>query len=275
MLCMSFLWQECCVVLTVPQTVSFLFSLFLFLLNSVRPLFQCVQCYVFQTVCDHCIAACAMQRVTFPKSLQPRYGYSLMQHFNYKCSITCFWTCMCSWYHKRRFLDELTSHLLCFQPLCFLSCKSFDYIILMQIHGKDLHFLQKLPSVLQQIRVHFNQTVLTRHTSITSEWSWIKSSWAWDCIIGEMSWTIHVPGTLPEQRANGCMSVDNCATDVCLKFDPSPTGHECSSNWALKKVRCLNIFTDIKSSHVALPKLSQRMTHHLSIHTLVKHISVK
>lgn len=134
---MSFLQRECCVVLTVPQTESFLFSLFLFLLNSVWPLFQCVQCYVFQTVCDHCIAACAMQRVTFPKSLQPRYGYSLMQHFNYKCSITCFWTCMCSWYHKRRFLDELTSHLLCFQPLCFCpvnpltissSCKSMERI---------------------------------------------------------------------------------------------------------------------------------------------------
>lgn len=203
---MSFLQRECCVVLMVPQTVSFLFSSFLFPFEF----------------CSASVPVCAVLRVSnrfwplhssmcYAKSyipqvpaaslrLQPDATLQLqMQHY----MLLDMHVLLVSQEKVSQWTD-LTFAL--FSTSLFFSCKSFDYIILMQIHGKDLHFLQKLPLMLQQIRVHFNQTVLARHTSITSVWSWIKSSWAWDCIIGGMSWTIYVPGTLFQSK--GC-------TDAC------------------------------------------------------------
>lgn len=42
-----------------------------------------------------------------------------------------------------------------------------------------------------------------------------------------------VPGTfLPDQGANGGLSMHYCATDCCLRVEPSPTGYECTSVWA-------------------------------------------
>lgn len=42
-----------------------------------------------------------------------------------------------------------------------------------------------------------------------------------------------VPGTfLPDQGANGGLSMHYCATDCCLRVEASPTGHECTSVWA-------------------------------------------
>lgn len=241
MLCMSFLQQECCVVLSVPQTLSFLFP------------FSFESCPASVPVCAVlCVSNCFWtlhSSMCYAKSYIPQVpAASLRLHSDATLQLQMQHYMLLDMHvlpgsqEKASRWTDLTFAL--FSTFSFLSRKSFDHTILMQIHGKDLQFLQKLPSMLQQIRVHFNQTVLTRHTSITSERSWINSSWAWDLRLHYRKDVLNNTcawDSFPEQGACGCMSVDNCATVVCLKIDPFPTGHECTCDWALKRVRCLNI----------------------------------
>lgn len=108
------------------------------------------------------------------------------------------------------------------------SCKTME-----RIYG----FYRSFHSWFNKSGFYFIPPLLIRHERyILWEWSQIKSSWGYHCI-NEREILNNTCAWDSFSRAKGrWRDVDvYCSIGCCLKIYASPTGHECTSDWAWKK----------------------------------------
>lgn len=201
----SFLHWECCVVLKYHRQYprfSFFVCSFVFLCDLVRPLFRCVQCYVFLTVSENCIAACAMQRRAFPEScsLLRATTWCKTSTTNAELTFSPHHRLLFSWREAWSRGDFLFCSVSCFNIIFWFCFPHHNFTPLTVsppwIHGADMESVQKLSFLVQLFSSH-----LFHHCWhwFPSDQSLIKSSFRG--FRGEF-WTIPVPGTF-SSRATG------------------------------------------------------------------------
>lgn len=209
----SSLHQECCVVFKVPQTVSSIsfLSLFLwFFFVSWSDLFPVCAVLRVLNCSSTCIAACAMQPLHSLNPAASFLGSDLMQHSDYKrrvhfLSITCFR------FHERNCRLFMNCFYVC---LVFIIFFSSDKSISMQTM-EGMHFLQKLSFLFQSFRSH--KLLLTRALNSlranSDQVLLLRLPWRYEGFEQCLCQAIF----LPEPVANGGLSVCYCATHGCLK----------------------------------------------------------